>query len=772
MVRKIIDRLKKTGRRTVYDFEASPFRSYLSQFTAKVDNRLSVGKSLVLIYIDITDFRLIEQIVGPGAADKLLRHTAGLLERKAPGLIPHGEEILAVDRLLGDEFIVFYTYSGELSREVLSKITISWQVALKDSLNRAIYSEAGVAIDIHLGCAAICPGGAGTIDVKLYSAMREAQKNARGRQDPKNAKMLEEFNLLLEGKKFEIKYQPIVSLSTGTVLGWEALTRGPGDSHFRSPQVIFNFAAEVNLLYPVERVCRYLAIKNLGDIGRDEKVFLNINPLTISDPNFVKGETINTIRQSGLSQRNIVFEITEQADLRAMPNFKRTLGHYRGQGYLVAIDDAGAGFSSLQAIAQVRPDYIKIDMSLVRGVDSDPVKKAMMETFTAFAEKIGSFIIAEGIETESELRTLIKMGVHYGQGYYLGRPSYPKKHPEIDITIYIARLSNRRKQLAWRHSIPVADIVEECLVVAPETPVGTVRERLERSGFNGVVVAEGGRPRGLVMKQYLYGHLSSRYGVALYSNRPVTSMMDRLPMIIDSVTPVETVSQAAMSREKSKIYDNIIVTRNGRYAGIITVQNLMNSLTRSQLEFARGANPLTGMPGNNAIEEEINARLTGEKPFVLVYVDLDNFKSYNDRYGFESGDHLLLFTSKILSGVCRKCGSPEDFVGHLGGDDFVLITSNDRVEEICRKTIRYFDRLVPAYYPVEDRVKKGVKGMDRDGRDCWFPFVSVSMALVEVNSGLAHTINSISREATGLKKYAKSLEGSVYVRERRISREI
>jgi EAL domain-containing protein (putative c-di-GMP-specific phosphodiesterase class I)/GGDEF domain-containing protein/CBS domain-containing protein len=764
--RLIMDKFAKASH-TLHGQEVSPFRSYLRQFTGKAEELLSGGRALVLVYIDIKDFRLIDQKVGSGAADRLLRHTADLLESKAPDLIPQGEEILAVDRLLGDEFVVFYTYTGSPSREELNNISISWHVAFKEYLNRAIYGEAGMAIDIHIGCAAILPGETGTIDVKLYSAVREAQKNARGRRDPKNARMLDEFNLLLEEKKFEIQYQPIVSLYTGTVLGWEALTRGPRDSHFRSPQVIFNFAAEVNLLYPLERLCRNLAVRNFGEIERDQKIFLNINPLTISDPNFVKGETINLINESGLNQRNIVFEITEQADLRAMPNFKRTLEHYRSQGYMVAIDDTGAGFSSLQAIAQVRPDYIKIDMSLVRGVDTDPVKKALIETLVAFAEKIGSFIIAEGIETEDELHALIKMGAHFGQGYYLGRPAFPKKVPGAELSMAIARLSSRRKQLAWRHSMPVSDIVEECLAVTPETPVWTVRERLEKSGFNGVVVVKGGRPVGLVMKQYLYGHLSTQYGVALYSKRPVTSIMDSLPMIIESGTPVETASQAAMSREKAKIYDNIIVTRNGQYAGMITVQNLINSLTRIQLEFARGANPLTGLPGNNAIEEEINTRLLGEKPFVLVYVDLDNFKSYNDKYGFDSGDHLLLFTSKILSGVCRKFGGPEDFVGHLGGDDFVIITSQDLVDKLCTKTIKYFDRLVPGYYPVPDRARKGISGVGRDGRERWFPFISISMALVEVNAFPAHTLNSISQEATSLKKYAKSLDGSVFVRDRR-----
>lgn len=748
--------------------ETSPFKSYLKQLSGVAMDCFASGKSLVLVYIDIKDFHSIERGSGHAAADRTLRQIGDVLEKKAPEMVPPGETILTVDKLLGDEFIVVYSYDGIPSREELQHTCISWHIDFKETLNKVMYGELGKFIDIHVGCAAISPENTGSVDFELYLAIREAQNNACGRLDYKNTKMLDEFRGLLEEMRFEIEYQPVVSLSSGAVLGWEALTRGPRDSHFRSPHVIFNFASEVDMLYRVERLCRYLAVKNLGPIGSEQKIFLNVNPLTIFDKNFVKGETAKIIQQNGLSHNNIVFEITEQADLRNLPHFKRALEHYREQGYMVAIDDMGAGFSTLQGIAQVRPDYIKIDMSLVRGVDADPVKKALIETFVAFAGRIGCFIIAEGIETENELRTLIKAGVHYGQGYHLGRPEYPKSFPANELCAGIARMSYQSKHLAWRHSIPVSDIMEECPSIKPNTLVRSVKMMIDKNQhLGGIVVTEGGKPVGLVMKQLLYGVLSAQYGVALYSNRPANAVMDRLPLVVEAHTPVETVAQVAMSRKKQKIYDHVIVTKNGRYAGVVTVQNLINSLTRIQLEFARGANPLTGLPGNNAIEEEIKSRLSGGEPFVLAYLDLDDFKAYNDRYGFDSGDRLLLFTSKIITGVCRKYGGANDFCGHLGGDDFVLVTTPGSVDEICKRIIRYFDRLAPGFYPEEDRLKKGIWSMDRNGLERWIPFVSISISLVECLSPHQHSINDISRTASSLKKFAKSMPGSVYVRDRR-----
>jgi EAL domain-containing protein (putative c-di-GMP-specific phosphodiesterase class I)/GGDEF domain-containing protein/CBS domain-containing protein len=767
MSKNIIDKFFKQSLANKSDVETYPFREYLKQFIEKIRCVLDRQKYLILIFIDIKDFHKMERLHGSQVAGKLLKQMNELLINKAPEMIPYYEEILTVDKLLGDEFMVIYSHEGCPSHEELHNISFSWRIAFKESLNKEMYSEIGSAVDIHVGYSAIYPEGDESVEIKLYTAMREAQKNARGQMDHKNARLLDEFQYIVNNESFTIEYQPIVSLTTGLVLGWEALTRGPRDSHFRSPQVIFNYAAEIDMLYPVERICRHKSLENLGQIKQEQKIFLNINPLTICDTHFVKGETLQFIKQAGLNQRNIVFEITEQADIRNLPHFKRTLEHYRSQGYMVAIDDAGAGFSSLQAIAQVRPDFIKMDISLVRGVESDPVKRALLETFVTFAEKIGSFIIAEGIETENEMRALINMGVHYGQGYYLGRPVYPRTMPKVELCASIARQSSRSKQLAWRHSMPVGDILEECLSVSPDTTVFKTKKTLEaNAGFTGAVVVDGVRPTDLLMKQSLYSHLSSQYGVALYSNRPVRMIMDKMPLIMESSTPVENVSQVAMSREKANIYDHVIITKNGSYVGVVTVQNLINSLTRIQLEFAKGANPLTGLPGNNAIEVEINNRLAANNVFALVYIDLDNFKSFNDKFGFDYGDRLLLLTSKILNGTARKYGSGEDFIGHLGGDDFIMVTSPVHVDEICRRIIKYFDRLVPVFYDEESRSNKGFMGKDRDGRDRWFPFVSISLAIVECQPP-SYDIQIISKNAADLKKYAKSQPGSVCVRERR-----
>lgn len=245
-----------------------------------------------------------------------------------------------------------------------------------------------------------------------------------------------EFQTLIENNHLQVLYQPIVNLQKTSLLGWEALTRGPADSYFSSPLNLFSFAEKSGMLYLLERTCRRLALNGAATLGRDQKLFINMDPQVLNDPYFVKGETKLVLDALDLHPSNIVFEITERRSIQDFSAFRKSLEHYRSQGYLIAIDDAGAGYSSLQSIAELRPDFIKLDMSLIRGVDKDHVKQALLETFVTFSNKIGCLIVAEGIETEAELETITRLGVPLGQGFYLGRPDVPP--PEFRAEIMTA----------------------------------------------------------------------------------------------------------------------------------------------------------------------------------------------------------------------------------------------------------------------------------------------------------------------------------------------
>ncbi|WP_333870983.1 GGDEF domain-containing protein [Desulforamulus putei] len=735
-----------------------------SSFLEKLVEMMTRGSSVLLLYVDIADFHQVMQLHGETAAKRVLNILRSALGERAGEFINCSGEII-VENLWGDDFLVLCRQEKTLPPEQLNKMATAMRIALEEALKTELIKITGNTVKLHVGYSTITRGLKNP-EQALYTALKEAQKVAKGAWDQQMVHLLGEFNDLLENKKFRIIYQPIVSLQTGEILGWEALTRGPENSYFLSPAVIFNYAEEAGLLFPLEKVCRELAIKNFDLVDSSKKLFLNIHPQTINDPQFVKGETIKMLKDSHLSPHNLVFEITERQGIHDFHQFNKTLAHYRNQGYRVAVDDAGAGFSSLQAIAEVRPEYIKIDHSLVKDINSNRVKQALLETFVTFAQKIGCSIIAEGIETEAELTTLRSIGVHYGQGYFLARPASPMPSVRTEALNKILSLASRNPTDVWQKAFPIGEITEPAVQVTTDTPVRRLKEMMDSNDMvNGVVVLEGNRPVGLLMRHHLDRYLGTQYGVALYFERPVSMIMDADPLIVDTSLPIEQVSQLSMNRDKLKLYDYIVVTRDNQLHGVVSVQTLLDTMTKIRMEVAKGANPLTGLPGNLTIEREINNRLTEKSPFACIYVDLDNFKSYNDRYGFENGDRLILLAARLLTGVVRKYGGSLDFVGHIGGDDFIVLTHKEKAEEICRRYIRYFDRLVKNLYSTEDKNLGGFYGINRQGQEIWFPLVSVSMAIVDCAGHCSP--EQLAETTAQLKHYAKSKSGSIYVRDRR-----
>jgi len=188
-------------------------------------------------------------------------------------------------------------------------------------------------------------------------------------------------------------------------------------------------------------------------------------------------------------------------------------------------------------------------------------------------------------------------------------------------------------------------------------------------------------------------------------------------------------------------------------------------LARAQRDF--NANPLTGLPGNVTIMREAERRIAAGQSFALGYLDLDNFKPFNDRYGFSRGDEVLRMTARVLVNAIRNLGSPETYVGHIGGDDFVFITPPSLVDKACKDTIRDFDLIIPSFYDEEDRVQRGIQSLDRKRNVQTFPFMTCSIAVVDSSTSDIHHLAEVSARSAELKKLAKSLPGSNYIIDRR-----
>jgi EAL domain-containing protein (putative c-di-GMP-specific phosphodiesterase class I)/GGDEF domain-containing protein len=227
---------------------------------------------------------------------------------------------------------------------------------------------------------------------------------------------------VLKGKKIRTVYQPIVDLKSKKIWGYEALTRGMPGSPFGDPALLFGMARECGRLQELDKICLDFALRTGQGMPPDKKLFVNLNHETLIDPKSMK----DLFAEKGaIGFKNIVIEVTEESILRSFEKVRDSLLELKEQGASVAIDDVGGGAVSLRDVAVLKPDYIKIDRSLVRQIDTNPTKQQIVLSMLLFANGIRATTTAEGIETKEEFDTLIMLGINLAQGFYLAKPEFP-----------------------------------------------------------------------------------------------------------------------------------------------------------------------------------------------------------------------------------------------------------------------------------------------------------------------------------------------------------
>src|SRR5512143_2809555 len=228
---------------------------------------------------------------------------------------------------------------------------------------------------------------------------------------------------IIDQRRLNALLQPIIDLKSGEFLGYEGLIRGPADSPLHSPINLFGAAAQQGLQLELEMLARQTVLEAFAKLNLPGNLFLNVSPQTMTHPSFKNGQTLAFLRQLGIAPERVIIEITENQPTFDFEGMRSALLHYRSMGFKIAIDDLGEGFSSLRLWSELRPEYIKIDMHFVQGVDRDPIKLQFLKSIQHIAESCGTQVIAEGVETEAELRVVKDIGIMLGQGYFIARPS-------------------------------------------------------------------------------------------------------------------------------------------------------------------------------------------------------------------------------------------------------------------------------------------------------------------------------------------------------------
>lgn len=266
---------------------------------------------------------------------------------------------------------------------------------------------------------------------ELFQWMIQAYRAAKRQSTPIHPLEHVELLQILEQGTIRIFEQPILNLRTLDPLGHECLMRGPSFSRLEAPLTLLSIAEKAGVMLHLERMIRQRAIHN-AKVDDRMKLFINISPAIISDASFRAGETLRELKKTQLRPDQIVFEITEHHAIAEYSSFLHLVSHYRSQGFQIAIDDVGAGHSGLVTLMQVKPDYVKVDMELIRDIHLDPVRQEIAKAIRQISDRFGGIVIAEGIETREELNCLHECGIEYGQGFLLGRPFPREKEGEYN----------------------------------------------------------------------------------------------------------------------------------------------------------------------------------------------------------------------------------------------------------------------------------------------------------------------------------------------------
>ncbi|OLN31259.1 EAL domain/GGDEF domain protein [Desulfovibrio sp. DV] len=641
----------------------------------------------------------------------------------------------------------------------------AFRAGLSDTLSRRFTHMAGRHLAVDIGYARLDAGSGEPGPHHILKALCQAQCMGKNEFDAERCQLHQTFERLLAARELDVRYQPVADLSAAGVLGWEVSIRGDAGGPFADPLLLWDFAVQCGEEASLDRVFRELALAHLGTVAERQKLFLPIRHASLDDPAFAPARLVAALERLGLGPANVVLSLSETSGPGELSCLFERLEAHRAAGFELAADDVGGGASNLLLLSRARPDWIKTCPGLAEAVEANPFKRVMLETLALLADKIGARMAVGGVASDLALSTVASMGVAAALGPHFGDPACPKSETvgELPPKASFDILGGVARQC----SAPIGKLADECLTVDTQTTVDEVKELLgERPPMTNVVVASNRRPVGIVMNYHLDRRLSTRYGNSLFAHKSVTRIMNPRPLLAEATQAVEAVARQAMNREASMVYDDIVVVdAEGLLVGTVSVQKMLDSLAQVQVELAKGSNPLTGLPGNMAIEQEVNRRAKIALPVSCVYVDLDHFKVYNDAYGFTNGDKVILLTARVLAEALH--GRPDCFLGHVGGDDFVCITPRQEAEPLCRQTIEAFARAILGHYSPEDQIRGAISGKARDGTPGMFPLVSLSMGIVDCAFEIPFSTEEFSQRVAEVKKFAKTKPGNSYVRDRR-----
>ena len=574
---------------------------------------------------------------------------------------------------------------------------------------------------------------------------------------------------LIERSALRAHFQPIVELVGAQVWAHEALIRTPPGCPLRSPQALFAAAHQEGLGAELELECLYQALRDWSDGPCIGKLFLNISAPTLLKAAHGEGLTrfIDQVRTLGLSLASIVFELTEHEHAHDIAPVLALVERLRRLGAALALDDFGDGRSSLRLWSELRPEYVKIDRYFVHEVQNHSQKLQTLRALAHLADIFGAQLVAEGVESAEELELLRDIGIPFAQGFFLGRPqaqAVAQPLPQSQQVLNERHISvlPEQKQASNRGLTARALLIE-----APALPAHACHEEAtllfkHHKNLHAIALVEHQRPVGLISRKTVQDLHLQVFFRDIYGRRPCRVHANSSPLVVDIHTPLENLTEVLTSSDQHYLTEGFVITEGGHYRGLGTGADLVRMVTEARIEAARHANPLTFLPGNIPITLHIQRLLDNQQDFIACYADLNQFKAFNDHYGYWRGDAMIRLQAECLQAVCDP---RRDFIGHVGGDDFVLLLQSPDWKERLENAVQTFNRQAVNLFDPADQIAGGVHAEDRNGQLRFHPCTTVSLGVVMIAPGRYRDAESVANAAASAKHHAKQSRTGLYLLE-------
>ncbi|WP_190823039.1 GGDEF domain-containing protein [Saccharopolyspora pogona] len=533
-------------------------------------------------------------------------------------------------------------------------------------------------------------------------------------------------------------FQPLINIKTGAIVAVEALAR-PARAHV---QDLFREAARQRRLTELDVSLATAALTSMAEHESLLPLHLNIFGGTVIHDLPRLDAVREKLREIGRREQEVTLEIGPPFTRLDPDQLLAGVDKLRGDGFQVALDGVGEGDVPLTLIADIGPALVKLDRAVVAGLPDSPARVAVVEAVRHLCESTESQLVAEGVENERQLTALRRNGIRLVQGNLLApaarRPPTASSVPGVAAEVTDPHGPSIR-------TLATGPRVTEFLSPATMLPIDATADKVrsvlaDHPEISGVVLVDHeNRPAWTIDRNRFLLAVTGPYGHALHAKRPASRLADEPRVVNTATTAMEALSLVTRSDQYRMYDDAIVVDESGRCLGAVRAGDLIRGMAELKVEEAASLNPLTRLPGSDAIARDVARRIAAGEIFAVSWLDIDSFKRVNDTAGFSAGDDLIRAIGRSLTDTATALSSVQ--VGHVGGDDFLLVADlNDLV-------------------PLAELVLDPPRSADHLA-------VSLSLATLVCTPTTVDSYDEVSSKLAPLKQRAKSLTGSSWVMSR------